>query len=209
MGVPRRFAIEYAERCLQLMDHLKDFAKEADLVGSFSLLVAGTVLTMPYERMKAGHFLHQPEDGDLSEALKLLRKTTFRNAPFWRDEPPEGWRQARLLGEVRDAHVWRDTKGRHPFSHGAENSIGRRSTDEVIRVIRNALSHGNVVYLNKYGFDVPGEQMCFLGFLCEYEQENAIEGAIPQYRLVAAPEPEFFRLVNDWAHWISQFERGR
>ena len=122
---------------------------------------------------------------------------------------PSVWRQARIVGEVGVAHIWKDAKGQHPFSDGAENSIGRRSTDDVIRVIRNALSHGNVVYLNKDGFDVPGERMCFLGFLSEYEQENAVKGAVPQYRLVVAPESEFFRLVDDFAHWISLIERQR
>src|ERR1700753_156077 len=116
MGVPKRFAIEYAERCLQLMDNLQSFAKEKDLVGSFSLLVAGAVLTMPYERMKSGHFLHRAEDSDLSAALKQLQKTSFMSAPFWQGNAPYGWRQSRIVGEVAIAGTWKEAKGLHPFT---------------------------------------------------------------------------------------------
>lgn len=164
---------------------------------------------MPYERMKAGHFLHTAQDADLAAALKQLQKTAFLSAPFWQSAPAGGWRQSRIVGDVAIAGAWTDTKGLHPFSDAAENSIGRRSTDDVIRVIRNALSHGNVVYLNKDGFDVPGDQMCFLGFLSEYENEIAEQGAVPNYRLVTAPESEFFRFANDWACWISRLERNQ
>jgi hypothetical protein len=83
MGVPSRFAIEYPQRALELIELFEDKARRRDLVGSFGLLAAAAVLTIPYERMKASHFLHDEEqDHDLAAHIKKLEKVKVLSAPF-------------------------------------------------------------------------------------------------------------------------------
>jgi hypothetical protein len=74
MGVPGRFAKEYPSRLLELFGVLEHLARERDLLGSFGLLTASAVLTIPYERMKHAHFLHRAADADLVAAFKSLEK---------------------------------------------------------------------------------------------------------------------------------------
>src|SRR5207302_1559586 len=101
MGVPSRFAIEYPQRTLELIRLFEEPARQCDLVGSFGLLAAAAVLTIPYERMRATHFLHdEKKDYDLAAQISRLKKLKFLAAPFWHGEGAGQWRQSRVMGSV-------------------------------------------------------------------------------------------------------------
>jgi len=106
MGVPDRFAIEYPRRALELIGMLEAQARENNLLGSFGLLAASAILTIPFERMRSSHFLHDDaRDADLVRKLKVLEKVVFLKAPFWRSEPDGGaWRQSRIVNAVDEVH---------------------------------------------------------------------------------------------------------
>ena len=72
MAIPTRFSIDYPQRCLELVSQLEEYAREQHLVGSFALLAASSVLTIPFERARAKHFLHRDKDNPLTEAIKSL-----------------------------------------------------------------------------------------------------------------------------------------
>ena len=82
--IPARFVVEYPQRCLDLIEAPEPTARQRELVGSFSLLVAAAVFVIPYERMGSQkHPLHRAaRDADLFRALKSLRKKPFITAPF-------------------------------------------------------------------------------------------------------------------------------
>jgi hypothetical protein len=66
-------------------------------------------MTIPYERMKASHFLHDAErDSDLVAEIDRLKKVKFLAAPFWRGESTGPWRQSRIMGSVERVDAWRD-----------------------------------------------------------------------------------------------------
>ena len=88
----------------------------------------------------------------------------------------------------------------------ATNSVQDRKADDVLRVIRNALAHGNVVYLNERGFEERGTKLQFLGFLSRYEETDEQKAKAETYRLVTTTEDEFLRFVKLWAKWVSQFQ---
>ncbi len=152
MGVPTRFAIEYPQRVSELIDNFEGLARERDLLGSFGLLVASAVLTIPYERMKHGHFLYRVEDADLGAAFKSLEKGRFLEAEFWRGTNPGIWREYRITGDqIDEPEHWKEIDtGLHPFEPEANDRIGGHSPENVIRLIRNALSHGNIIYLEHH-----------------------------------------------------------
>ncbi len=201
MGVPQRFVTEYPKRCLDLIEILDQPAHELDLLGSFSLLIAGSVLTIPYERLQRRHFLFHGHDQVLSAASKGLGKVNFPDAPFWNGNGPKDWGQSRVMANVSEPNKWLDEDKCHPMCKGARNTLDTHSAAEVLRVIRNALAHGNVVYLNENGLEIPGDRMHFLAFLSRYEEE-AVDN--PTFRIVSAPEMEFLRFVKCWATWISR-----
>lgn len=172
MGVPSRFVREYPQRVTDLLHILEGPARDMNLLGSFGLLAASAVLTIPFERMKAGHFLIKPDlDGDVIQRAQSLNQGQFMEAAFWEGQDPGYWREYRVHALAIDTpDQWRCvTTGLHPFEHQAANTIGQHSPDHVIRIIRNALAHGNIVYLDQHGQEVPGEVMQFMAFLTPYD----------------------------------------
>lgn len=45
--IPNRFATEYPERCLQLLDAFEQIASDHDLLGTFSVMMASAILVVP------------------------------------------------------------------------------------------------------------------------------------------------------------------
>jgi len=81
----------------------------------------------------------------------------------------------------------------------------RRSIGEVFRVLRNALAHGNIVYLDQRGEETPGNRVEHLAFLSRYEETPEQREASETYRLVTVGEREFLDFVRSWASWVSMF----
>src|ERR1700730_14469734 len=96
-----------------IFEALEPTARQRELLGSFSLLVAAAVFVIPYERMGSQkHPLHKAaRDVDLFRALKSLRKKPFVAAPFWNEEPPNGWRFSRIMTNANDTAGWVDEEG--------------------------------------------------------------------------------------------------
>jgi hypothetical protein len=108
------------------------------------------------------------------------------------------------MNDANDTERW-DEEGHHPMKANAKNSLPRRKADAVLRVIRNALAHGNIVYLNEHGLEEHSTKLQFLGFLSRYEETDEDKAKSETYRLVTTTEDEFLRVVKLWAKWVSQF----
>jgi hypothetical protein len=205
--IPARFIVEYPQRCLELIKLFEGQVRERDLVGSFSLLAAAAVFVIPYERMGSKAPLgRQERDTDLMKALKSLDKVKFADAPFWEGQPPGDWRLSRIVTEANDTFGWRDNDDLHPMAAEAKNVVSKSMVSKVLRVIRNALAHGNVVYLNADGFEAGESRVQYLGFLSRYEETPEEREKTETYRLVATTEDEFLRFVKQWAAWVSGFQ---
>jgi hypothetical protein len=203
--VPSRFAIEYPQRALELIRLFENKARRRDLMGSFGLLAGAAVLTIPYERMKASHFLHDKwQDNDLAAQIKKLEKVKFLSAPFWGAEVPGEWRQSRIMGSVDQVDDWKDEQGR-PSQSANANTIKERRAEKVIRVLRNALAHGNIIYLDKEGREIVGNRMVYLAFLSRYEETKEQCELATTYRVVITSEDEFLRFLKTWARWVGSF----
>lgn len=202
MGIPNRLAAEYPIRCLELIRSVEDYARDRRLIGSFSLLVAAAVLTIPFERAKTRHFLHRPVDDPMTQLVDGLEKVKFVNAPFWGDQPPVDWRQSHIVANVNSVEHWIARDGKHPFAQDAEDFLPKKTASEVLRIIRNALAHGNIIYLNKDGEEREGDMLHYLAFLSRYEEDDIRRAQSETYRLLITTEEEFLAFVKLWAGWI-------
>ncbi|SFP58347.1 hypothetical protein SAMN03159463_04510 [Mesorhizobium sp. NFR06] len=203
MAIPHRLAAEYPSRYLQLINAVEGFAREQRLVGSFSLLAAAAVLTIPFERAQARHFLHRERDDQMMAAIGQLSKVKFVEAPFWQGESPGDWRQSHIVKSADSVEHWVARDGKHPLAKDAEDFLPRKRADEVLRAIRNALAHRNIVYLNKDGEEREGDQVHYLAFLSRYEEGADQQAKAETYRVVVTTEDEFLRFIRLWAAWIS------
>jgi hypothetical protein len=202
--IPQRFVVEYPQRCLKLLEVMEPFARDKQLVGSFSLLVASALFTIPYERLKAKHPLSGRTSG-LDAALRSIEGERFLMADFWDGTQTHDWRFSRIVNSPEITLDWRDEKGIHPMNMDADNTIAERKTNVVLRVIRNALAHGNVIYLDENGFETVGATVQYLAFLSRYEETREQRKGSETYRLVATTEEDFLSFVKCWAHWLSGF----
>lgn len=193
--IPQRFVTEYPDRCRQLLEMLEPQARDANLVGSFALLVASAAFTIPFARMtEMRHPLGRPESG-LSGAIRRLKRNSFLEAPFWNGTAPGFFRYARIVNDPESAKDWRDEAGNHPI-----DSTETKNGNTVLRTIRNALAHGNVVFLDKNGHEEPGNQLRFLAFLCKHDDERS-------HRVVIFGEEDFLTFLKAWIAWLQTFER--
>ena len=207
MGVPSRFAIEYPERALQLIEVFEGEARRRDLVGSFGLLAAAAVLTIPYERMKATHFLHdERQSGRTMTSPHKSRSSKKKGSSLqhFGGTKPQANGDSQIMASVDRVNDWKDEKGRPSLSADA-NIIKTRNSGEVIRVLRNALAHGNIIYLDRDGHEIAGNRMVYLAFLSRYEENEEQRKLATTYRVVVTSEDDFLRFVKSWARWVSDF----
>lgn len=201
--IPARFVVEYPERCRQLLEALEPIARQRELLGSFSLLVAAAMFTIPYERLKARHPLaRQDREQPLYEALRRVERQNFLEAEFWQERRPEGWRLGRIMTRPGSTENWKDEDGVHPMRPDARNTIARRTANDVLRVIRNALAHGNIIYLDESGVERRGARLSHLAFLSRYEETEEQKAVRETYRLVTVTEDAFIEFVKSWASWL-------
>lgn len=191
--IPHRFVTEYAARCGDLLNLLEVPARQADLLGSFGLLVASAAFTIPYRRVtEPDHPLGSQERG-LSQAVRRLRKSTFLEAPFWRERQPAFFRYAKIVNDPERAEAWVDGAGVHPIA-----STEAKDADTVLRTIRHALAHGNVVYLDGEGRERPGTRASRLAFLSKHEDGKS-------HRVVILGEEDFLQFTKAWIEWLQTF----
>jgi hypothetical protein len=193
MTIPQRFVTEYPQRCRELLAMLEPLARERDLVGSFALLVASAAFTIPFARMtEARHPLGRPER-QLSHALRRLDRRPFLEAPFWNGAAPGFFRYARIVNDPEIAGAWRDEAGNHPLG-----STVAKDANTVLRTIRNALAHGNVLYLDEDGHESPGNRLRYLAFLSRHEDGRS-------HRVAIFDEESFLAFLKAWIAWLQTF----
>jgi hypothetical protein len=154
--------------------------------------------------MKARHFLHDPHrESAIDRELRRIEKQKFLNGSFWTIPPDPNWRFSRIMRCVNYTDDWQDENELHPMSPRASNKINSKTANDVLRVIRNALAHGNVVYLDERGFETRGAQLVYLGFLSRYEETAEQQAQSETYRLVVTTEQNFLHFVVSWAAWLA------
>lgn len=199
--IPKRFATEYPERCLQLLEAFEPIAQDRDLFGTFSVMLASSILLVPWERASNRHPLTQEHGGGLQVALKSLERQKWLRADFWVGIDQGEWRFSRIVGDPNNAYEWKDAGG-HPSFSAEANTIHMRSVGEVFRVLRNALAHGNIVYLDQEGWETEGARVQHIAFLSRYEESREQREAAETYRLVTVQEGNFLPFVRAWAQWV-------
>jgi len=203
--IPSRFAIEYPQRCLELLNIFEPLAQERDLFGSFSIMLASSILIVPLERTKNQHPIRQEQGRALQAGLRSLERRRWLEADFWAGTDPGEWRFSRIMADPNDVPNWRDERGDPSFSDNA-NTIRRRRVGEVMRVLRNALAHGNIVYLSEQGQEIQGERVQHLAFLSRYEETEGDQDKAETYRVVTVRETQFLPFVRAWATWVASHD---
>ena len=206
------FAYEYPKRCLSLLHAFKADVEERELLGSFGLMMAGALLVIPWERTKGDHVL-EGDDNDINSAIRKIKGQKFLEADFWQTNNHSSWKKTKIKGEANNPNRWRGPNGLHPFNQRTKNEMPDAKVDRVIRIMRNAIAHGSVVYLDERGKETPGEKVAYLAFVAlganmEYEALRAAQKSSDytgiNFDLVMVSELDFITFLEEWATWLSQ-----
>ncbi len=190
---------------MDLFSTIEQVARERDLVGSFSLIAATSVFLIPYERMKSRHRLHRPKtESEIDKAIRRVELQLFAEAEFWKEKRPDDWRLSRVVSNIEQSSYWKDVDGQHPMNKNSRNDIYRKDVNTVLRVIRNALAHGNILYLDENGIETSGTKMRYLAFLSRYEETEEQRKSGETYRIASTTEDGFLDFVKCWVRWLTE-----
>ena len=144
MTAYKNFVDDFPLRC---QDILRFAGRRASFGGrevTLSLMVASAGLIIPYERLKPGEFDHPSGDtikfSDAADQLRTLLDQPFLSSAVW-NAPVSTWQSGKLESVLGDPDSWDGLHNRQYFQ--VEKTVGN-----VLRVLRNALAHGNIFTFN-------------------------------------------------------------
>jgi hypothetical protein len=94
---------------------------------------------------------------------------------------------------------WRNEKDEHPRRSSETKDV---NANLVPLTVRNALAHGNIVYLDKNGHERAGERLAYLALLSENRGGNG-------YRAAIFDEETFYSFLKARIVWLQTFSLER
>lgn len=191
MTAYRNFVDDFPRRCREI---LKFAGKPALFRGrevTLALMVASAGLVVPYERLKpdGGEIVHPSGDNKkfsvAADQLRTLLAESFFSSAVW-GAPDSTWYFGRLKSVTGDPDSWEGLRERKPVQ--ADKTVGT-----VLRVIRNALAHGNI-----FTFKNPIEAIIFIKSNFNDRSE------VKDYTFVFVKPADFQLFLEKWFDFLDQ-----
>ncbi|WP_390910996.1 hypothetical protein [Pseudosulfitobacter sp. SM2401] len=227
MGQPYHYGINLPERCLQLIDGLWDQAQNVHgndrpelgpLTSTFLISMAMPIINLPIERIERQ--IDKPpgyaDDRHISEDtvqafIDVIRKGSFAAAPFCEDS---AW----SFANVREQPFFNTADGipnniaEYLGGDEAREAARNMPASQWISILRNALAHGGVAYLDengRRGHDSPVKMYAFVsGKYGRLECKNG-EGKCPSglgdlegLNVLRIKETDFRSFLTKWVDWL-------
>lgn len=209
MGIPEHFSHDIAQRCRFLiqelqprLDELKSDKFGGPLRTTFLLAMATPMIVLPVDR------IFQPGQGrvrvaddtflspDLAQHVKnaLGDEQVFATAPFFETG---SWRYVADHPPFNVAEGLPDELQEHLSTENAIQSAREASTKSIIVDLRNALAHGGVAYLDRYGRTAEREA-AMLAFVAKKSQKSE------NLNVLRIHEVAFRSFLMAWADWLCE-----
>jgi hypothetical protein len=189
MTAYRDYVVDFPSRCLEVMEMATRTAKLRQREVTLTIMVASAGLVVPYERLSAKK-AHPSGDAatfsDTSKNLNQLMQSNFLESPLARKDG--SWCGGKLRSISGDPDSWPELQNAKPF--GADKTVGG-----VIRIIRNALAHGNIF--------TCGDPIREIVFVCERtDSQGNVQGF--SFALVSPEDFQFFLI-----EWFTFLKNGQ
>lgn len=230
MGNPQHFGIELPQRCLTLLDSLWGAASETyytptrhvgALTSTFLISMSMPIINIPTERIERHLHLRKSEgyvddryiDDEVAEAFKnVLQRGHLEEAPFY---DAGTWRFYEYFGKpinlTRD--LPEDIAAELDKDEAAQHAAQMRSS-QWLSVLRNALAHGGILYLNEHGRSTYNAPVRMFGFvsgkfqngLCPHDNEKPCRAErIPSgLNILRISERDFRNFLHNWVSWMRE-----
>ncbi|MEP2532694.1 hypothetical protein [Shimia sp.] len=232
MGQPNHYGIELPARCLQLVDGLWEQAESihggnrpdlGPLTTTFLISMAMPIINLPIERIER-HINKDPgyaDDRKINEKAveafdAVVRKGTLAAAPFYEDG---AWSFLALREEplfnIADG-IPQETADRLGSDEASENAR-RMPANQWVSILRNALAHGGIVYLDedgRSGHDRPVKMYAFVNGKygrrdCQHGEGHCPTGLgnLEGLNILRISEDSFRSFLRTWVEWLQESEQ--
>lgn len=191
MTAYKNFVDDFPRRCREILEFAGKPALFRGREVTLALMVASSGLVVPYERLKpdGGEVDHPSGDNKkfsaASEKLKALLEESFLSSPVW-GAPVSTWHFGKLKSVTGDPDSWEGLRNRQPVQ--PEKTVGN-----VLRVIRNALAHGNILT-----FKNPIAAIIFIKANVNGKKE------VRDYSFVFVAPADFQLFLERWFEFLAQ-----
>ena len=211
---PKHFSRDIAGRCLDLLTRYSgevergvadDVHHGGPLTTTFLVAMATPIVVLPFERLfkvSAGQVL--ADDSTIDPALEervsgaLAHGKKFRDAPFGTGT----WAKARIGLPFNLAGEWNDAVFDALALPKALADAQDADAITVVRLLRNALAHGGIAYLDEDGRQAKPvvAQIAFASFKFNYD--DCCNPKPEAVNLLRTTEENFRAFVYAWAKWL-------
>lgn len=228
MGNPQHFGIELPQRCLTLLDSLWGVASETysertshlgPLTSTFLISMSMPIINIPIERIERNLGLRDAEgyaddrhiDPEVAEAFEIvLKRGRLGQAPFYE---PDTWRFFQYRGNT--INLSRNLPEEIADELDKDEAAQRASemnTSQWLSVLRNALAHGGILYLNEHGRSSHDAPVKMFGFVCEKvnkgpcpndNTQNCRAEKVPDgLNILRIGERDYYEFLHRWVDWM-------
>jgi hypothetical protein len=212
MGRPNHYSKDVAERCRRLLVELRPVIESdsgaiqrygGPLTTTFLLAMGTPMLVFPLERLKKPFDMKQQRrvasdrglDTALTTEVERVFDLSFVKAPFGAADGwscVQGWKPPFNL-----AHSWPKQILARLASPEAVEIAANAKVRFVLDVLRNALAHGGVYYLDRHGWNSDGEaaMLAFVG--------ATTSGVIQGFDVLRVHQEHFYDFLLAWSDWLS------
>ncbi len=216
MGNPRHYSVEVPQRCLQLIDELWSHAEGTQqpnrpdlgpLTTTFLISMSMPIINLPVERIER-HRLAQKEgyaddchiDAALTAAIDtILGGQELRKVPFYSQD---AWSFASCSNETpfNIARSLPDDVARELCTKEAFARASKMPTSQWCGVIRNAMAHGGIAYLDENGRTSYGRPVKMYAFISGTYTKTRKE--LATLNVLRISEVNYRTFLRKWVEWL-------
>lgn len=228
MGSPQHYGIELPQRCLTLLEGLWGRASQTytdhtrhlgPLTSTFLISMSMPIINIPTERIEKYLGLRDAEgyvdDRHLNpdateEFMNVLRRRSLGQAPFFRQG---AWRFYRCEGKpINLARGLPEDIAVELEKKEAGERAAAMPASQWLGVLRNALAHGGIIYLDERGRSSRDTPVRMFGFVngrfrdgpCPHEKSQTCraERVASGLNILRIAEDDYRDFLQRWVGWM-------
>jgi hypothetical protein len=222
LGNPANYSLELPARCLQLVDALWPHAQNTrqverpdlgPLTSTFLISMSMPIINLPIERIErrtGGEHRHYADDRKMNPAaataiVETLQQRRLREAPFFVDGV---WRFAcyekQPFPNIADG-VPEPVAAELGSEKAAQNAADMPAS-RWCSVLRNALAHGRIAYLNAQGRTSYQEPVKMYAFVSGRYDRSSTENPKPltEVNFLRISEDDYYDFLRRWVAWLQK-----
>jgi hypothetical protein len=220
MGNPLHYSLELPQRCLQLIDELWPFAEKTQQPGrpdlgplttTFLISMSMPIINLPIERMERcrhgqSYANDRPIDPAVAKAVdNMLGGQKLLKTHFYF---PGAWSFAKASPHINISQPIPDNLADELSSNKAATRASNMPTSEWCSILRNALAHGGVAYLDKDGRSSYGTPVKMYAFVSgKYEGKEKTE--LVHLNILRISEADYRQFLHKWVDWLKSSGLGQ